>query len=49
MLIGAGTGVITPLAFTALAVGSPLERIGQTMGAAEIGRELGGSGGPLLI
>jgi MFS transporter, DHA1 family, tetracycline resistance protein len=49
VLIGAGTGVITPLAFTALAAGSPPERTGQTMGAAEIGRELGDAGGPLLI
>lgn len=25
------------------------ERIGQTMGAAELGRELGDAGGPLLV
>ena len=48
VLIGAGTGVITPLAFAALASG-PAERMGQTMGAAEVGRELGDAGGPLLI
>ena len=49
VLIGAGTGLITPLAFAALAAGSPPERLGQTMGAAEIGRELGDAGGPLLV
>ncbi|MEU9211776.1 hypothetical protein AB0D27_28505 [Streptomyces sp. NPDC048415] len=47
--IGAGTGVITPVAFTALAAATPQERMGQTMGAAELGRELGDAGGPLLV
>ena len=41
--------MITPLAFAALAAVSPPERLGQTMGAAEIGRELGDAGGPLLV
>ena len=49
VLVGAGTGVITPLAFAALAAATPPERLGQTMGAAEIGRELGDAGGPLLV
>jgi DHA1 family tetracycline resistance protein-like MFS transporter len=49
VLIGIGAGLITPLAFAALASGSPPERLGQTMGAAEIGRELGDAGGPLLV
>ncbi len=49
VIIGFGTGVITPVAFAALAVGSPAGRLGQTMGAAEIGRELGDAGGPLLV
>ena len=49
VLIGAGTGLTTPLAFAALAAASPSERLGQTMGAAEIGRELGDAGGPLLV
>ncbi|MFI5963143.1 MFS transporter [Streptomyces asoensis] len=49
VLIGAGTGVITPLGFAALATRSPEERMGQTMGAAELGRELGDAGGPLLV
>ncbi|MFC4083779.1 hypothetical protein [Amycolatopsis samaneae] len=46
--IGAGTGLVTPLAFAALAAGTPPERLGQTMGSAEVGRELGDAGGPLL-
>jgi MFS family permease len=47
--IGAGTGIITPVAFAALAAATPAERLGQTMGAAELGRELGDAGGPLLV
>ncbi|MEU5101044.1 MULTISPECIES: MFS transporter [unclassified Streptomyces] len=49
VLIGAGTGLITPLGFAALAAVTPQERMGQTMGAAELGRELGDAGGPLLV
>jgi MFS family permease len=49
LLIGTGTGLITPLGFAALAASSPTERLGQTMGAAELGRELGDAGGPLLV
>jgi MFS family permease len=48
-LIGAGTGVITPIGFATLATHTPEERMGQTMGAAELGRELGDAGGPLLV
>ncbi|WP_225859095.1 MFS transporter [Streptomyces albicerus] len=48
-LIGVGTGLITPLGFAALAASTPRERLGQTMGAAEVGRELGDAGGPLLV
>ncbi|WP_338673583.1 MFS transporter [Streptomyces sp. SCSIO 30461] len=48
-LIGVGTGLITPLGFAALATSTPEERMGQTMGAAELGRELGDAGGPLLV
>ncbi|MGW3354440.1 MFS transporter [Streptomyces bungoensis] len=48
-LIGVGTGLITPLGFAALATSTPTERLGQTMGAAELGRELGDAGGPLLV
>ncbi|MCK2216925.1 MFS transporter [Actinomadura sp. ATCC 31491] len=49
VLIGTGTGLITPLGFAALAASTPPERIGQTMGAAELGREAGDAGGPLLV
>ncbi|MFD3469934.1 MFS transporter [Streptomyces sp. NPDC058682] len=48
-LIGAGTGLITPLGFAALAASTPPEHLGQTMGSAELGRELGDAGGPLLV
>ncbi|WP_020171256.1 MFS transporter [Gordonia polyisoprenivorans] len=49
VMMGAGTGLITPLGFAHLAATSPPERLGQTMGAAELGRELGDAGGPLLV
>ncbi|MFI7131612.1 MFS transporter [Nonomuraea sp. NPDC050153] len=49
VLIGCGTGVITPLGFAALAASAPQERLGQTMGAAELGRELGDAAGPVLV
>jgi hypothetical protein len=44
-----GTGLVTPLGFAALASSTPPERLGQTMGAAELGREAGDAGGPLLV
>ncbi|MBW4718375.1 MFS transporter [Saccharothrix obliqua] len=47
--IGAGAGLVTPLGFAALAATTPRERLGQTMGSAEVGRELGDAGGPLLV
>jgi MFS family permease len=49
LLIGVGVGVATPLAFASLAHAAPPGRMGQTMGAAEVGRELGDAGGPLLL
>ena len=49
VLIGAGTGLTTPVAFAHLVGTTPQERLGQTMGAAEVGRELGDAGGPLLV
>ena len=49
VLIGLGTAVVTPVAFAALAGVCAPERLGQTMGAAEIGRELGDAGGPLVV
>ncbi len=49
ILIGVGAGVIGPLGFSTLAESAPAERLGETMGAAEVGRELGDAGGPLLV
>jgi MFS family permease len=49
VLIGVGVGLITPIGFAYLAATAPKERLGQTMGAAEVGRELGDAGGPLLV
>jgi hypothetical protein len=49
VIIGAGCGIITPLAFTTLAQSTPHEHLGQTMGAAEIGRECGDAAGPLIV
>jgi hypothetical protein len=49
VLIGIGVGVITPIGFAHLAATTPSERLGQTLGAAEVGRELGDAGGPLLV
>jgi len=49
LAIGVGVGLATPLVFAHLAAGTPPERLGQTMGAAEVGRELGDAGGPLLV
>ncbi|EJZ09679.1 MFS transporter [Mycolicibacterium vaccae] len=49
VVIGLGCGLITPLAFTMLARSTSEGRLGQTMGAAEIGRECGDAAGPLLV
>jgi len=46
---GVGSALITPLGFAALAASAPPERLGATMGAAEVGRELGDAGGPLIV
>ena len=46
---GIMAGLVTPLAFAHLAAGTPDERMGRTMGNAELGRELGDAGGPLLV
>jgi len=48
VLIGAGVGLATPVAFSHLAASTPPERMGRTMGSAELGRELGDAGGPLV-
>ena len=47
--VGCGVGLSTPIGFTLLAAAAPEGRMGQTMGAGEVGRELGDAGGPLLV
>ena len=49
VLIGIGVAVATPLGFAALAAAAPPDRMGRTMGAGEVGRELGDAGGPVLV
>lgn len=47
--LGLMVGAATPLAYAHLASTTPHERMGRTMGSAEVGRELGDAGGPLLV
>ncbi|MDV6314299.1 MFS transporter [Gordonia amicalis] len=47
--IGVMVGSVTPLAFAHLADSTPDERMGRTMGNAELGREVGDAGGPLMV
>jgi hypothetical protein len=49
MAVGTGVGLVTPLGFATLSRTAPAGRRGQTMGAAEVGRELGDAGGPVLV
>lgn len=49
ILIGTGVAICTPVAFAQLAAGAPAAHLGQTMGAGEVGRELGDAGGPMLV
>lgn len=49
LLIGTGIALITPTGFSALAASAPPGHLGRTMGAGEVGRELGDAGGPLLV
>jgi MFS family permease len=49
ILIGAGVAISTPIGFANLAAAAPAGRMGQTMGAGEVGRELGDAGGPILV
>lgn len=49
VLVGCGVGIVTPLGFTELVRIAPEGGAGATMGAAEVGRELGDAGGPLLV
>lgn len=46
---GIGIGAVTALGFAHLASTTPAERLGRTMGTAELGRELGDAGGPILV
>ncbi|GAA1462362.1 hypothetical protein GCM10009603_30560 [Nocardiopsis exhalans] len=48
-VMGLMVGVVTPLAFAHLAESTPEERLGRTMGNAELGREIGDAGGPLVV
>ncbi|PZF59638.1 MFS transporter [Curtobacterium sp. MCSS17_008] len=47
--VGSMLGTVTPLAFAHLAASTPDDRMGRTMGNAELGREVGDAGGPLLV
>jgi len=49
VLVGAGVGIVTPLGFARLAATTPPDRMGRTMGSAELGREIGDAGGPILV
>lgn len=49
ILVGVGVGGITPLGFARLATTTPPDRMGRTMGSAELGREVGDAGGPILV
>lgn len=49
ILVGLGVGAITPLGFARLAATTPPARMGRTMGSAELGREVGDAGGPILV
>lgn len=49
LAFGVMIGLVTPLAFAHLAAATPEERMGRTMGNAELGREAGDAGGPLLV
>jgi MFS transporter, DHA1 family, tetracycline resistance protein len=48
-IFGAGNGATTTLALADLAANAQSGRMGSTMGTAELGRELGDAGGPLLV
>lgn len=49
ILAGTGIGIATPIGFASLAATAPANRVGRTMGAAELGREAGESAGPLIV
>jgi MFS transporter, DHA1 family, tetracycline resistance protein len=47
--VGVSVGLVTPLGFATLSRTAPAGRLGQTMGTAEVGRELGDAGRPMLV
>ncbi|MGO2938676.1 MAG: MFS transporter [Glutamicibacter arilaitensis] len=49
VLAGLGIGIATPLGFAHLAASTAPERLRRAMGSAELGREMGDAGGPLLV
>lgn len=49
LLAGAGVATLTPVAFAHLAGSTPPDRLGRTMGSAELGRETGDAVGPLVV
>ncbi len=49
LLAGVGVATLTPAAFAHLAGTTPPERLGRTMGSAELGRETGDAVGPLVV
>jgi MFS family permease len=49
LLFGGGIGLTTTIGFSQLATTTPPERMGRTMGTAELGREIGDAGGPLVV
>jgi MFS family permease len=49
LLFGCGIGLTTTIGFSQLASTTPPERMGRTMGTAELGREIGDAGGPLVV
>nr|WP_307333600.1 MFS transporter [Microbacterium sp. SORGH_AS_1204] len=49
VLVGLGVGVITPLGFARLVATTPQDRMGRTMGSAELGREIGDACGPIVV
>lgn len=49
LLLGVGIGLTTTMGLSQLATTTPPERMGRTMGTAELGREIGDAGGPLVV
>lgn len=47
--VGLGVALLNPLGFAELARWAPRDRVASTLGAAEVGREMGDAGGPLFV